>query len=96
MCPPGYYCEGEGNSEPTGLCDAGWFCTGGAYEARPIVIGNYSTIDICSCLELNMTGGKCQPGFYCPEGSSAPISCTAGMYCADAELDTPTGKFSSC
>lgn len=40
---------------------------------------------------MNMTGGHCQPGFYCAQGSSAPILCTAGQYCADAELDSPTG-----
>ena len=42
MCPPGSYCEGDGNSEPTGLCDAGWFCTGGAFEAQPIVLGTFT------------------------------------------------------
>lgn len=57
-----------------------------------ICTGNYSSIDICSCLEMNMTGGRCQPSFYCPLGSSAPISCVAGQYCADYELDAPTGK----
>jgi len=56
------------------------------------VSGNYSSIDICSCLELNMTGGRCQPGFYCPLGSSAPTLCTPGQYCADAEMSSPTGK----
>ena len=25
-CPPGEYCEGTGNTFPTGLCDAGWYC----------------------------------------------------------------------
>ena len=39
---------------------------------------------------MNMTGGRCQPGFYCPLGSSAPTSCTAGQYCADAEMDSPS------
>jgi len=39
MCPPSFYCAGEGNSEPTAYCDAGWFCTGGAFEATPIVLG---------------------------------------------------------
>ncbi|KAF6031636.1 hypothetical protein EB796_010068 [Bugula neritina] len=38
-----------------------------------------------------MTGGRCQPGFYCPLGSSAPTLCTPGQYCADAEMSSPTG-----
>ena len=40
---------------------------------------------------MNMTGGKCQPGFYCPSGSSAPVSCTPGQHCFDAEMSAPTG-----
>ena len=31
-------------------------------------------------------------GTYCPEGSSAPIPCTAGQYCDIDELDSPTGN----
>lgn len=52
MCPPGSYCEGDGNSEPTGLCDAGWFCTGGAYEAQPIVLGKYNANSFYDSLRL--------------------------------------------
>lgn len=56
-------------------------------------IGNYTSIDVCTCPANNYTGGKCQPGSFCPEGSSAPTSCTAGMYCDDYELATPKGKY---
>ena len=42
LCPPGMYCEVEGLQEPTGNCTEGWFCTGGAMQAKPIVIGKSS------------------------------------------------------
>lgn len=47
MCPPGLYCQGHGNSEPTAECDPGWFCTGGAFEAQPIVLGMHLTVLPC-------------------------------------------------
>ena len=39
MCPAGSFCLGEGQSEATGNCSAGWFCTGGAYAAKPLTLG---------------------------------------------------------
>ena len=62
------------------------------------ITGNYTAIDVCTCPTFNYTGGKCQPGSYCPEGSAAPIDCTAGWYCDDYELSTPKGmlKLSCC
>lgn len=125
LCDAGTYCLGDGLSAPTGNCSQGWFCTGGASESKPLVLGkflplwqgvsliftinkymyytfeilnwwlfstgNYTSIDVCTCPANNYTGGKCQPGSFCPEGSSAPTSCTAGMYCDDYELATPKG-----
>lgn len=41
LCTPGMYCENQGISEPTGNCSAGWFCTGGASQAQPIVLGKF-------------------------------------------------------
>lgn len=39
------------------------------------------------------SGGECQPGFYCPSGSSAMQLCTAGMYCDTTVL---AGPFAAC
>ena len=86
-CTPGMYCEGEGNLEPTGLCAAGWYCSGGAAVSRPLGVDN-STVPACSS---NNTGNICPTGSYCPEGSSEPIPCTAGQYCAQTGLSSPTG-----
>ena len=38
-CPGGMYCEGEGNSAPTGNCTAGWYCTGGADKTNTTTHG---------------------------------------------------------
>ncbi|XP_023933458.1 uncharacterized protein LOC106181652, partial [Lingula anatina] len=75
-CPPGYYCGTTGLSTPTDLCDAGWFCTGGAEFAQP---------------SASDQGGQCQPGYYCPNGTSAMIPCDPGEYCADTGLAAPNG-----
>ena len=39
-CTPGYYCAGFGNVEPTGLCEANFFCAGKASTGRPYDPGN--------------------------------------------------------
>ena len=44
-CPPGEYCEGLGNTLPTGLCDAGFYCGGKSYQKRPFDTGNLTTIN---------------------------------------------------
>ena len=54
--------------------------------------GNFTYVDMCSCPEFNYTGGRCQPGTYCPSGSAAPKECDAGSYCSHYELSDPSGK----
>lgn len=34
-CDPGMYCGEDGLTLPTGECDGGYYCTGGAYSASP-------------------------------------------------------------
>ncbi|XP_070551430.1 uncharacterized protein [Ptychodera flava] len=96
-CPPGEVCEGMALVGPTGLCGAGYFCTGAAYT-------QYPTDDT--------TGNICPVGHYCPEGSPAAkrceggyytnitgqaecFDCPAGYYCADGEtlLACPRGHY---
>lgn len=33
-CNPGEYCQGSGNSAPTGSCDPGWYCINGSDTAQ--------------------------------------------------------------
>jgi hypothetical protein len=54
------------------------------------VLGN-DTGSTCDCPAQSI-GGKCQAGTFCPEGSSAPISCLGGHYCDVAGLDNVTGE----
>ena len=81
-CTPGSYCETTGLSVPTALCDEGWYCVRAAVSPRPYDIGNTSYIDAnvtsnCFCA-IDETGGMCQPGQYCPRGSSQPLDCYGG------------------
>ena len=75
-----YYCATPGLSTPTDLCDAGWFCTGAAIEAKP---------------SDSTTGGLCPVGFYCPKGSVDQLPCSPGMYCDSPGLGEPTGNCSA-
>ncbi|EGD79005.1 hypothetical protein PTSG_01976 [Salpingoeca rosetta] len=70
-CPPGQYCaspeDGSGLMEPTGPCAAGYICYGNAEFATPGLDG------------LSW-GAVCPPGYYCPEGTQAPVPCPPGSY----------------
>ena len=74
VCPPGEFCQGEGNILPDGVCAGGYFCTGGS---------NSSTA-------TNGAGGACQQGEFCPAGISQPIPCPGGQVCAGALRSSAT------
>ncbi|XP_033646870.1 uncharacterized protein LOC117306372 isoform X1 [Asterias rubens] len=102
-CIPGMYCEGPGNSYPTGLCNAGYYCQGRAETKIPV-----ATIDYPE-------NGPCPAGFYCDEGIPAPTQCPVGtvrrvegassiddcspcpggFYCEDPGQIDPTGPCSA-
>ena len=65
-CPYGYYCDGDGLTEPSGKCDPGFYCVLRSDVKNP---GSATAI-----------GGPCPPGHFCPEGSSSPQQCEAGTY----------------
>lgn len=79
-CTPGMYCENQGLSYPTGYCLGGWYCTTGAETNQP---------------SDPATGGRCTVGNFCPNGSSAEVQCTPGMYCDTVALIAPTGNCSA-
>ena len=84
-CEPGYYCETVGLTAATAPCDAGWFCSRGAYDAQPHDYGTNGTSETCFCDGNYTTGGQCQPGEFCPAGSYQPTPCTGGTSaCHDA------------
>ena len=52
------------------------YCTFGAASPRPESDDNFN---ISGCMFPNGGGGKCEEGFYCPQGSGLPTPCDAGM-----------------
>lgn len=77
-CEPGKYCATPGLSVPTGDCTAGWYCVRGAWSDQPADITSFNyTMSSCFC-PANQTGGKCQPGEFCPTGSDQPQACLPG------------------
>ncbi|XP_043114448.1 multiple epidermal growth factor-like domains protein 6 [Puntigrus tetrazona] len=91
-CPPGHYCEKERLSAVSGKCKAGWFCVSAAWNAQPFDLDNYTNAN-CLC-PASSTGGRCQEGFYCPSGTSEPVSCPPGAFCNMTGLALPSGPCS--
>ncbi|XP_077578967.1 uncharacterized protein LOC144200597 [Stigmatopora nigra] len=91
-CPPGHYCEKEKLTNVSGKCKAGWFCVSAAWNSQPFDLDNYTNAN-CLC-PATATGGRCQPGFYCPTGSSEPLPCPSGTFCNTSGLALPTGPCS--
>ena len=63
---------------PLAECSEGWYCTRGAWSPTPAHYENASLAD-STCMCVNETGGRCQPGYYCPTGSPEPTLCTSGI-----------------
>ena len=60
-----------GQTEPRGLCAAGYVCVSAANNSRPLD---------------GITGFVCQPGYYCPEGSAQGTKCPQGTFSNDYGL----------
>ncbi len=80
-CLEGYYCDEHGLEFPKGLCQQGFYCSGGSNSSQPI--------------DQGAVGGVCWPGTYCPTGTGWPIECVAGTYNPIGQqaacLDCPQG-----
>ena len=61
-------------------CPANYYCMGGI-----------SDTDVPSTSSYSYTNFLCPIGFYCPEGTNAPIPCDPGSYCATTGLAAVTG-----
>ncbi|EDO39339.1 predicted protein, partial [Nematostella vectensis] len=82
-CLPGKYCGSEGLTNPSGDCAKGFYCVRGAWSREPTDMGvmrYFSNASQCYCSN-ETTGGMCQPGEFCPEGSQQPTPCTPGKFC---------------
>jgi hypothetical protein len=83
QCPAGSYCAGVGLANATGLCAAGFYCTGNATVPSPVD---------------GITGNVCPIAFYCPAGSSAAVPCSPGSFQNETGqavcLTSPSGMYS--
>ncbi|OQR94999.1 hypothetical protein ACHHYP_00649 [Achlya hypogyna] len=91
-CLPGMYCDGTALTNPSGPCDAGFYCTGGSYTSAPSGSAGAQSFSDCT---------NCPPGLYCQSsGLSLPTDlCAAGYYCVSAattptQYESPIGFFS--
>ena len=90
-CPAGFYCAEEGADSPTGLCDAGFICTGGDDNPQPVggecPAGGY-------CERGSVAAKSCNGGFYNPSTGKSTIfdcvQCPPGEYCAGDGGQAPT------
>lgn len=60
-CTSGFYCEGNGNKEPTDQCDPGYYCPPGQRVKNPngleCTLGHF-------CLRGSKEPQRCDSGFY--------------------------------
>ncbi|GBG24881.1 Sushi, von Willebrand factor type A, EGF and pentraxin domain-containing protein 1 [Hondaea fermentalgiana] len=103
-CPGGYYCDGQGLTQPTDLCDEGYYCMEGSYTSTPNAAGTNWTYELGDELESALVfadiGDICPPGYFCPRGSAMPIACDPGTFnsvegatSSDACLDCTPGHY---
>ncbi|XP_036070832.1 sushi, von Willebrand factor type A, EGF and pentraxin domain-containing protein 1-like [Oryzias melastigma] len=76
-CPAGMFCAQPGLSEPTGLCQAGYFCPAGSTSPNSTEYQGNSTIN-----------HLCPPGHYCPSGTGYPLPCPPGSLSMSQGLKT--------
>ena len=57
----------------------GYFCIRAAFDPNPQDFNSYVVGD-CLCPD-NFTGGECQPGYYCPEGSNGTVPFCLSVGC---------------
>ena len=102
LCTPGSFCQGVGQSTPSGLCSPGWYCPRGSTTSTPTnsscPIGYYCPIGspspvhcdggyFCNSTDLSTPSGLCQAGYFCSSASPSPTPFSPeGGVC-------PTGHF---
>ncbi|XP_034024625.1 multiple epidermal growth factor-like domains protein 6 [Thalassophryne amazonica] len=75
LCPAGMFCSQPGLSQPTGLCEGGFYCPAG------------STSPNSTAYQTNSTRSSlCPSGHYCPVGTGYPLPCPHGSLSTSAGL----------
>ncbi|XP_070825764.1 sushi, von Willebrand factor type A, EGF and pentraxin domain-containing protein 1-like [Chaetodon trifascialis] len=67
LCPAGMFCSQPGQSRPTGLCEAGFYCPAGSTSPNSTEYQGNSTRSLL-----------CPSGHYCPSGAGYPLPCPIG------------------
>nr|XP_015192850.1 PREDICTED: uncharacterized protein LOC107075608 [Lepisosteus oculatus] len=81
-CPAGFFCNGTGLRQATGLCAPGFYCLRGATSPMPLD---------------GVTGDKCPPGYHCPQGTAVPQPCQDGTFSNTTGINfrNPDGNIST-
>jgi len=79
LCEPGKFCQGLGNTKPTGLCDPGFFCPPGQSQKDPPSLtcraGYY-------CVSGSATEALCESGTWTDLTKQSECKeCVEGYYC---------------
>jgi hypothetical protein len=95
-CDAGTYCDSPGQTQPTGPCDPGFYCTGKSITSAPLgglcPAGGYCPTGsriptACAAGTFNnVTGGTSQ---------SSCQSCPPGYYCSGTNNPSPSGQCSA-
>ncbi|XP_029964586.1 platelet endothelial aggregation receptor 1-like [Salarias fasciatus] len=67
LCPAGMFCSEFGQTQPSGLCEAGYFCPAGSTSPNSTEYQSDSTGTLL-----------CPPGHYCPAATGYPLPCPVG------------------
>jgi len=105
-CIQGNYCPTTGLSYPTGMCDAGYFCSSGSSNPQNARCSTdhecpRGTVTEVPCAEGKFTPGSgavacttCNAGAYCT-GTGGQTPCPAGRYCNnDRQMPCAAGSYS--
>ncbi|XP_074536526.1 uncharacterized protein LOC141798463 [Halichoeres trimaculatus] len=101
MCPPGKYCLSPGSSQPTGLCFAGYFCSGGADSPTPRANSSLFSC-LCEILEVYATKTSTAfwlhnlPCFNSSSNSGSDVSCSEEVTSPKGDSDHIVTHLSPC
>uniref|UniRef100_K3WJP5 Tyrosine-protein kinase ephrin type A/B receptor-like domain-containing protein n=1 Tax=Globisporangium ultimum (strain ATCC 200006 / CBS 805.95 / DAOM BR144) TaxID=431595 RepID=K3WJP5_GLOUD len=81
FCDEGNFCSEQGIIEPTGLCDAGFYCKHNNTAPNPSIGVVIEAAGSGSAGPWRLFGGNfCPQGHYCVMGSMSPRLCPEGSY----------------
>jgi hypothetical protein len=91
-CDAGFACPQTGlTTAPTGTtyqCDAGTFCLSGSPTTSPTDLYEGAIYD-----PLVDFYGICPPGYYCPQGTTEPLTCPEGKFSNSYGARDSTDKY---